>query len=114
MTRAYAEVIGDPISHSKSPLIHGFWLEKLGLEGRYERTHVKAEGLADYLAARRNDPDWRGCNVTMPHNNGWGPCLRTATSSAHISSSLATALAPAPNSGRSGRARASERRIIRI
>ena len=88
MSGPYAEVIGDPIVQSKSPVIHGFWLEKLGLEGRYERTHVKAEGLADYLAARRNDPDWRGCNVTMPHNNGREPCLRTATSSAHISSSL--------------------------
>jgi len=63
----YAEVIGDPIAQSKSPVIHGFWLEKLGLEGRYERAHVKAEGLADYLATRRSDPDWRGCNVTMPH-----------------------------------------------
>ena len=29
---AYAEVIGDPIAQSKSPLIHGFWLNKLGLE----------------------------------------------------------------------------------
>ena len=27
----YAEVIGDPIAHSKSPLIHNFWLEKLGM-----------------------------------------------------------------------------------
>ena len=27
----YAEVIGDPIYQSKSPLIHGFWLQKLGL-----------------------------------------------------------------------------------
>lgn len=67
MSIPYAEVIGDPIAQSKSPVIHGFWLEQLGLEGRYDRAHVKAEGLADYLAARRGDPAWRGCNVTMPH-----------------------------------------------
>ncbi|TCM18545.1 shikimate dehydrogenase [Novosphingobium sp. PhB165] len=63
----YAEVIGDPIAQSKSPLIHGFWLEKLGIEARYDRCLVTVDGLADYLAARRADPDWRGCNVTMPH-----------------------------------------------
>ncbi|MBN8843927.1 MAG: shikimate dehydrogenase [Sphingomonadales bacterium] len=63
----YAEVIGDPIAHSKSPLIHGFWLEALGLAGDYRRAHVKPEELASYIAERRDDPDWRGCNVTIPH-----------------------------------------------
>lgn len=62
----YAEVIGDPIAHSKSPLIHKFWLEKLGIEGDYRTVRVTREGLADYLQVRREDPDWRGCNVTMP------------------------------------------------
>src|SRR3546814_13383353 len=47
----YAEVIGDPIAQSKSPLIHGFWLDALGLAGRYARAHVKPEGLAAYIAA---------------------------------------------------------------
>ena len=64
---AYAEVIGDPIVQSKSPAIHGFWLEKLGLEADYRAHHVTAEGLTEYIAARREDTDWRGCNVTMPH-----------------------------------------------
>ena len=31
----YAEVIGDPIAHSKSPAIHGFWLNALGIEAAY-------------------------------------------------------------------------------
>ncbi len=63
----YAEVIGDPIAQSKSPLIHGFWLEALGIAGDYRRAHVKSDGLAAYIAERRDDPAWRGCNVTMPH-----------------------------------------------
>lgn len=67
MSVPYAEVIGDPIAHSKSPLIHKFWLEKLGIEGDYRKAHVLAEGLGDYFAARRTDPAWRGCNVTIPH-----------------------------------------------
>lgn len=64
---AYAEVIGDPISHSKSPLIHRFWIEALGIEGDYRRAHVLEAGLADYITARRDDTEWRGCNVTIPH-----------------------------------------------
>ncbi len=67
MTSPFAEVIGDPISHSKSPLIHGFWLEKLEIDAEYRATHVTPDGLADYIAQRRDDPLWRGCNVTLPH-----------------------------------------------
>lgn len=66
MTMPYAEVIGDPVAQSKSPLIHKFWLEKLGLKGDYRATRVTAEELTDYLAIRRADRAWRGCNVTMP------------------------------------------------
>jgi shikimate dehydrogenase len=63
----YAEVIGDPIAQSKSPLIHGFWLEQLGIAAEYRRAHVTPEGLAGYFAERAGDPDWRGCNITLPH-----------------------------------------------
>jgi shikimate dehydrogenase len=67
MSIPYAEVIGDPIAQSKSPLIHNFWLQALGLTGDYRRAHVKPDDLGAYVAGRRDDPDWRGCNVTMPH-----------------------------------------------
>ncbi|WP_394730259.1 shikimate dehydrogenase family protein [Altererythrobacter sp. GH1-8] len=67
MNKPYAEVIGDPIAQSKSPLLHGFWLEKLGIEAEYRACHVKPEGLADYFVDRRADSSWRGCNITMPH-----------------------------------------------
>jgi len=63
----YAEVIGDPIAQSLSPLIHGFWLKSLGITASYNRQHILAEGLSAYIASRRDDPDWRGCNVTLPH-----------------------------------------------
>jgi shikimate dehydrogenase len=67
MSQPYAEVIGDPIAHSKSPLIHGFWLKQLGLDAEYRAAHVTPKGLADYIASRAADPHWRGCNVTIPH-----------------------------------------------
>ncbi len=75
MNQLYAEVIGDPIAQSKSPVIHGFWLEKLDIAGRYDRHRVPLDGLVDYLAARRADPNWRGCNVTMPHKLAIIPLL---------------------------------------
>lgn len=67
MTPPFAEVIGDPIAQSKSPVIHKFWLEALGLAGDYRREHVTAADLPAYLEKRRGDADWRGCNVTLPH-----------------------------------------------
>lgn len=71
----WAEVIGDPIAHSKSPLIHGFWLERLGLAGRYGKTQVAAADLAGFLAERRGDPHWAGCNVTIPHKQTVMPLI---------------------------------------
>lgn len=70
-----AEVIGDPIEHSKSPLIHRFWLGKLGLAGAYEKTHVRPAELGEFLQARRAEAEWRGCNVTLPHKQAVIPYL---------------------------------------
>jgi len=78
-----AEVIGDPIAHSKSPLMHRHWLRTLGIEGDYRAVQVPAGTSEAYLASRRRDPDWRGCNVTAPlkmeviaHLNALGPDVR--------------------------------------
>lgn len=75
MKLPYAEVIGDPIAHSKSPLIHGFWIDTLGIEARYDRCHVTPDALADYFARCKQDADWRGCNVTIPHKQAVMPLL---------------------------------------
>lgn len=75
MTRPYAEVIGDPIAQSKSPPIHNFWLDKLGLAGEYGRCLVAPADLAGYVARVRDADAWRGCNVTMPHKQAIMPLL---------------------------------------
>ncbi|OGS54834.1 MAG: shikimate dehydrogenase [Erythrobacter sp. RIFCSPHIGHO2_12_FULL_63_10] len=75
MTRAYAEVIGDPIAQSKSPAIHNFWLSKLEIDAEYRACHVRPEELDDYFTRRRGDVDWHGCNVTMPHKQAIIPLL---------------------------------------
>jgi shikimate dehydrogenase len=75
MSNPYAEVIGDPIKQSKSPAIHNYWIGKLGIDADYRACHVTAEGLADYITSRREDSDWRGCNITMPHKQAVIPLL---------------------------------------
>ena len=82
MAVPYAEVIGDPIAHSKSPLIHSFWLEKLGLNGEYRATRVTAEDLPASLSERAADPDWAGSNVTIPHKQAMMPLLKTVEETA--------------------------------
>jgi shikimate dehydrogenase len=59
-------VIGHPVSHSRSPLIHGYWLKLLGLEGRYEKRDIKPEDLATFLR-QLPDSEFAGCNITLPH-----------------------------------------------
>ncbi|TCK99811.1 shikimate dehydrogenase [Shimia isoporae] len=61
-----AGVIGDPIAHSKSPVLHGHWLRSLGLPGHYVPLEVKADDLGDVLKAMPK-MGFVGCNVTIPH-----------------------------------------------
>lgn len=57
-------VLGSPIAHSKSPLIHRAAYEALGLDWQYGRDELVASELEAYLAARA--AGWRGFSVTMP------------------------------------------------
>ncbi|WP_270725204.1 shikimate dehydrogenase [Shimia sp. Alg240-R146] len=61
-----AGVIGDPIAHSKSPVLHGHWLREMGLPGHYIPLEVKADDLGDVLRAMPK-MGFVGCNVTIPH-----------------------------------------------
>jgi shikimate dehydrogenase len=59
-------VIGWPVAHSRSPLIHGYWLKRYNLEGSYGREAVAPEDLASFLG-RLTSLGYVGCNVTVPH-----------------------------------------------
>ncbi|MCP5395702.1 MAG: shikimate dehydrogenase [Sphingomonadaceae bacterium] len=71
----YAEVIGDPITQSKSPAIHTHWLKQAGIAGEYDRAHVLPADLPAYVERARARTDWRGCNVTMPYKQAIMPLL---------------------------------------
>ncbi|MFN0193133.1 MAG: shikimate dehydrogenase [Aestuariivirga sp.] len=59
-------VIGWPIAHSRSPLIHGYWLKTLGIEGSYEKVPVEPRDVESFLRNLETN-GYAGCNVTIPH-----------------------------------------------
>lgn len=59
-------VIGDPIAHSRSPMIHRSWLRQYGLSGSYDAVHVLPADLPAFLAQLREGA-FAGGNVTLPH-----------------------------------------------
>lgn len=66
--RPHAFVIGDPISHSRSPLIHGYWLKQAGIDGNYDAVQVTVADLPPFVAALRGGSSgFTGGNVTIPH-----------------------------------------------
>ncbi|UZF91207.1 shikimate dehydrogenase [Bosea sp. NBC_00550] len=59
-------VVGHPIAHSRSPLIHGEWLRQHRIGGSYERLDVAPSDLPAFVA-RLRDGEFSGGNVTVPH-----------------------------------------------
>lgn len=61
-----AFVIGHPINHSRSPLIHGVWLNELGIDGSYEAIDVAPDALPRFFERLRSG-EFAGGNITIPH-----------------------------------------------
>ena len=61
-----AGVIGSPVAHSKSPILHGYWLKKHGLAGHFVPLNVAANDLGEVLKAMPR-MGFVGANVTIPH-----------------------------------------------
>lgn len=72
-TTRLAGIMGWPVAHSRSPVLHGFWLDETEVDGAYVPLAVRPENIG---AALRALPmlGFRGCNLTIPHK-------RTALSS---------------------------------
>lgn len=61
-----AGVMGWPVDHSRSPRLHGYWLELHGIDGAYLPLSVRPEHAREALRALPK-LGFRGCNVTVPH-----------------------------------------------
>jgi shikimate dehydrogenase len=64
-------LIGWPAAHSRSPLIHHYWLRKLGIAGGYVIEAVPPEELQDFVL-RLSFRGFVGANVTLPHKERAG------------------------------------------
>jgi shikimate dehydrogenase len=59
-------IIGWPVAHSRSPVIHNYWLRLHGIPGRYDRVPVEP-GMVHEFLSRLEENGFAGCNVTLPH-----------------------------------------------
>jgi shikimate dehydrogenase len=62
----HALVIGSPITHARSPIVHGYWLSHYGIDGNYGRERVEEHEVAAFLR-ELSGRGFVGCNVTIPN-----------------------------------------------
>ena len=80
-TARLAGVMGWPVAHSRSPRIHGYWLEEKGIDGAYLPLAVRPEALGAALAALPA-LGFRGCNLTAPHKEAALPHMASLSETA--------------------------------
>ncbi len=79
-TKAF--VVGWPISHSRSPLVHNYWLKKLGINGSYQAVAIEPERIESFLNGLGKDNEFVGGNVTIPHKEATYLCCSHHTDQA--------------------------------
>jgi shikimate dehydrogenase len=86
-----AGVIGDPISHSLSPKIHNFFLEKYQISGSYEAIHITKENLEKGVQDLINQ-GFAGFNVTIPHKESIFRICHHKSKSAQLTGAVNTVI----------------------
>ena len=81
-------VIGDPIGHSRSPLMHNAAFRALGIDADYTAIHVTRDSLPEFLQRARTTLN--GFNITVPHKNAVIPFLDGITPRAALAGSVNT------------------------
>ena len=66
MTRPRACIMGHPVAHSRSPMLHGYWLRTLGIDGTYEHADVAPEKFEAFFRGLAAN-GYVGGNITIPH-----------------------------------------------
>ena len=67
-TRPAACVVGYPARHSRSPMLHGYWIKRYGLDADYRVEEIPPGEIREFLT-HLADHGYVGCNVTMPHKD---------------------------------------------
>jgi shikimate dehydrogenase len=66
MTKPRACIMGHPVAHSRSPMLHGYWLRTLGIDGAYEFADVTPENFEAFFRGLSAN-GYVGGNITIPH-----------------------------------------------
>jgi shikimate dehydrogenase len=83
-------VLGSPISHSKSPMLHRAAYQQLGLDWDYSAIEVTGDDIGDFVEQR--DAGWRGLSLTMPLKNDVIPYLDSLDEVASLTGAVNTVL----------------------
>ena len=84
-----AFVCGHPIAHSRSPMIHGYWLKRYGLSGSYRAVDVTPAAFRDFLRALP-ESGFAGGNVTIPHKEAAFAGVAKRDEAAHLTGAVNT------------------------
>jgi shikimate dehydrogenase len=82
-----AGIIGDPVSHSMSPALHGFWLDQYKIDGVMVPLPTKAENFTKVIDGLRH-AGFKGVNVTIPHKEAAHALAHTLDGAAKISGAV--------------------------
>ena len=89
MTRPVACIVGWPAKHSRSPVIHRYWLNELGIDGDYIIHPVEPEKIEAFFAGFA-DSGFVGCNVTVPHKEAAYAAMARRDKAANATGALNT------------------------
>ena len=82
-------VIGNPIEHSLSPVLHNYWIKKNGIDAIYEKKKLNMEGL-DLIISQVKEKKINGINVTVPFKKAVIPYLEELSTEAQNTQSVNT------------------------
>ena len=88
MTKKYG-IIGNPIKHSLSPILHNYWFEKYKIDANYSIIEIKKSELPN-LINRIKNKDLIGINITLPYKQIIVPHIDVLINDAEITSSVNT------------------------
>jgi shikimate dehydrogenase len=84
-----AFILGHPVAQSRSPMIHGYWLKTMGIDGAYDFQDVTTEGLPAFFEGLRA-AGYVGGNVTAPHKSAVIPFLARTDAAAKAIGAVST------------------------
>ena len=82
-------VIGNPISHSLSPILHNYWLKQNNIDARYDKIKLEEDGIKGIIKDLKNQKI-TGCNITVPFKTKVIPFLDSLSTEAEKTQSVNT------------------------